>query len=76
MIREPLVFKNNVSAVGIIEELVAHALNARASDIHIDPTEMSVRVRIRVDAAGRITICAPGAVEVAIPGSEALCVTR
>jgi len=31
---------------------------------------------ISVDAVGRITICAPSAIEAAIPGSTALCVTR
>ncbi len=28
------------------------------------------------DANGRITVCAPLAVETALPGSEAICVTR
>lgn len=37
------------SAVGIVSALLAEASDARASDIHIDPTAKGVKVRFRVD---------------------------
>ncbi len=39
------------SAVSIVNSLLVRALQARASDLHIEPMEKRVRVRIRVDGA-------------------------
>ncbi|MBP3751071.1 MAG: Flp pilus assembly complex ATPase component TadA, partial [Pyramidobacter sp.] len=36
-------------AAGIVERIIAQALRERASDIHIEPTEVSTRVRFRID---------------------------
>lgn len=38
-----------ISIIHLIDSLVTHAYNSRASDVHIDPTEKEVRVRLRID---------------------------
>lgn len=40
---------NNMSIVNLIEQLIRHAFDLRASDIHIDPLEKTIQVRFRVD---------------------------
>ena len=40
------------------------------------PTVTNVGYTIAHDATNRVTVCAPSAVEAAIPGSTAICVTR
>lgn len=37
------------SIIDIVDTLISHAHNVRASDIHIDPADKDVRVRLRVD---------------------------
>jgi len=39
----------NISIIGLIDDLIAHAQKVRASDIHIDPNEKEVRIRFRID---------------------------
>src|SRR3989344_6740977 len=39
----------DASIVHIVDSIIKHAYEARASDIHIDPHDLSVRIRIRVD---------------------------
>lgn len=39
----------NVSIINIIDELLKHASEVHASDIHIDPLERGLRVRFRID---------------------------
>jgi len=38
-----------VSIVDALDSLISHAYQSRASDIHIDPTDDSVRIRLRID---------------------------
>lgn len=40
---------DEISIIRLVDALIAHAFEARASDIHIDPEEGRVRVRLRVD---------------------------
>lgn len=47
---EAEILKNtDVSIISLVQDLVVYAHQTRASDIHIDPVEKSVRVRLRVD---------------------------
>jgi type IV pilus assembly protein PilB len=38
-----------ISIVDALDSLISHAHSSRASDIHIDPTDENVRVRLRID---------------------------
>ncbi len=38
-----------LSVVSLVDALIAEAQGARASDIHIDPSESKVRIRMRID---------------------------
>ena len=38
-----------ISIIRVVDALIGHAFNARASDIHIAPEENKVRVRLRID---------------------------
>lgn len=40
---------NQISIVSLLNYLIEHAQHSGASDIHIDPTPTSVRVRLRID---------------------------
>lgn len=44
-----LIPEGEISIIRLIDNLITHAYNARASDIHIDPESDSVRVRLRID---------------------------
>ena len=47
--------------------------------IPVDPTNgttADTQYTVAVDAVGRYTVCAPGGVESAIPGSASICLTR
>ena len=39
----------NKPVVDIVNEMIIDAINKKASDIHFDPTEDSLNVRIRID---------------------------
>jgi type IV pilus assembly protein PilB len=39
----------NLSIINLIDELIKHAFYSHASDIHIDPLEKSIRIRLRID---------------------------
>lgn len=41
----------SLSAVGIVDALISHARKVGASDIHIDPGEEKVLVRVRIDGS-------------------------
>ena len=41
-----------------------------------DSTHYDTKYTVAVDSVGRYTVCAPGGLEAAIPGSAAICVTR
>ena len=45
------------SVTRILEEILEHAYKSRASDIHIEPTDTDIRIRIRTD--GALVICEP-----------------
>ena len=49
------------SAVKIVEKLVGHAYHAKVSDIHIDPRESQVLVRMRFDGVLRDVYTVPSA---------------
>jgi type IV pilus assembly protein PilB len=40
---------DNRNAAGIVDHILARAVQQRASDIHVDPTQHGLRVRFRVD---------------------------
>ena len=40
---------NNISIVNLFNFLLEEAYESRASDIHIDPNDKDIRVRLRVD---------------------------
>ncbi|MEK7634542.1 MAG: GspE/PulE family protein [Patescibacteria group bacterium] len=40
---------DEISIIHLVNSIVAHAFETRASDIHIDPEEKKVRVRLRID---------------------------
>ena len=40
---------SEISIINLINSLIEHAYDSRASDIHIDPEEKKVRVRLRID---------------------------
>lgn len=42
---------NNSPIVILVKEMIDNAVRQRASDIHVEPLEMSVRVRYRIDGA-------------------------
>ncbi len=44
-----LLGSKDVSIIRLVDSLVEHAFRANASDIHIDPDETQVRVRLRID---------------------------
>jgi type IV pilus assembly protein PilB len=48
-IEEELGRGGQLSIINLIDGLVEHAFNSRASDIHIDPEEKRVRIRLRID---------------------------
>ncbi len=48
-IEEELALGGQLSIINLIDTLIAYAYHVRASDIHIDPQEKSVRVRFRID---------------------------
>lgn len=45
---------NEASIVGIVNKLISEAVDEKASDIHIEPTETSIIVRYRVDGLLKI----------------------
>ncbi len=48
-VEEELKKGTDVSIIGLIDSLIDYAYNSRASDIHIDPEEKRLRVRLRID---------------------------
>ena len=48
-VREELIRKPDISIIALVEALIIEAHTSRASDIHIDPTFVSVRIRFRID---------------------------
>lgn len=48
-IEEELKRGPRLSIINLVDHLIEHAHTARASDIHIDPLDKSVRVRLRID---------------------------
>ncbi len=50
---------NDLSAVRFTETLLRHALKARASDVHIDPTEKGIEIRYRINGVLRDAIRLP-----------------
>ncbi|HWA32370.1 MAG TPA: GspE/PulE family protein [Candidatus Paceibacterota bacterium] len=49
IIKKELAQGSGMSIINLIDQLVLHASNIHASDIHIDPQEKNVRVRFRID---------------------------
>ncbi len=47
------------SIITIVDELLAYAHRVRASDVHIDPTESALQVRLRVDGVLQKTLTIP-----------------
>lgn len=50
-IKAELMRGSQVSIINLVNLLVEHAHGARASDIHIDPSDKEVKVRLRIDGA-------------------------
>ncbi|HEY4496617.1 MAG TPA: GspE/PulE family protein [Candidatus Paceibacterota bacterium] len=48
-----------ISIIKLVDSIIEHAYNARASDIHIDPTENSLIVRLRIDGVMKNTFTLP-----------------
>lgn len=48
-VKRELENKSGISIISLIDGLIEEAQNSRASDIHIDPREKDVRVRLRID---------------------------
>lgn len=42
---------NDLSVVRMVTDLIEHALRSRASDIHLEPLQHEVRIRLRIDGA-------------------------
>ena len=40
---------DKISIISLVDALMVHAFNSNASDIHIDPEETGVRIRLRID---------------------------
>ncbi len=52
----------DVSVVQVVQRIITEGLRERASDIHIEPHDDVVRVRLRVDGALRELVELPGAI--------------
>jgi type IV pilus assembly protein PilB len=50
----------------IVDVIIRHAIEGRASDIHIEPSEDDVRVRYRIDGVLRNSLILPKSVQMAI----------
>ena len=48
-IDEEIAKGGEISIINVVNWLLAYACNARASDIHIDPNELDIKVRFRID---------------------------
>jgi len=69
---------NNIGTTGGLEDLSC-LVPTYVTAIPFDPTNgtaADTKYDIKVDSAGRYTVCAPGGAEAAIPGSSAICLTR
>lgn len=55
--------KSDVSVIRIVELLISHAQTSRASDVHLDPRERGMAVRLRVDGVLKETHFFPAAVQ-------------
>ena len=49
IIEHELSLHGNISIINVVDQIIIHASNLGASDIHIDPEENSIRVRFRID---------------------------
>ncbi|HVZ76331.1 MAG TPA: GspE/PulE family protein [Candidatus Paceibacterota bacterium] len=61
-IEEELKRGDRISIISLVDSLIAHAHASRASDIHIDPTQEDVRVRLRVDGVLQDAFIVPASV--------------
>ncbi len=50
-IPEPEVVLNDAPIVQVVDRILTQAMRSRASDVHIEPTEGTVRIRFRIDGA-------------------------
>ncbi len=48
-----------ISIIKLVDHVIEHAFNSRASDIHIDPTEQSLNIRFRIDGVLQNTFTIP-----------------
>lgn len=62
----PTADEGGVSIVQLVDELLAHGIGARASDIHIEPEEQAIAVRHRVDGVLRLARSLPRALTPAL----------
>jgi len=49
-----------ISIIKLIDSLIVHAYESRASDIHLDPTEEALNVRLRIDGVLHDVFTLPG----------------
>jgi len=49
-----------ISIIKLIDSLIVHAYESRASDIHLDPTEETLNVRLRIDGVLHDVFTLPG----------------
>ena len=52
----------DISIIKLVDEFIAYAYLARASDIHIDPSEDRVKLRLRIDGVMHETFIIPKAI--------------
>lgn len=48
---EPETTANDAPIVQVVDRILTQAMRSRASDVHIEPTEETVRIRFRIDGA-------------------------
>ncbi len=54
-IKTEIALGSELSIIRLVESIICHAEDSNASDIHIDPTEYEVMVRLRIDGELHIT---------------------
>ncbi len=61
--QELLKQENEISIIKLVDALIQYAYESRASDIHIDPSEKDVNIRLRIDGIMYHTFTFPKAIQ-------------
>lgn len=67
-IQEELKKGDSLSLVSLIDMLIAFAYESRSSDIHIDPREDDIRIRLRIDGVLQHTHTLPRSIYAEVIG--------